>query len=205
VQFVEVLPLVVVMVSGPQILSAIFLATSRRWRANSAAFLAGAALSIPLVVGVAYTLDVGVVGRGQPSMARTVLVLLVLVVAMGHTYRTRESTGTPRWMESIESASPRSAFRLGFLLMGFFPTDLLTSIAVGSYLSGRDAPFWHAIPFVAATLVVLALPSIALVASGERAERALPVVRTWMDDNSWIVSEIVLAFFVAMTVSNVAP
>ncbi|ELZ14330.1 hypothetical protein C479_00440 [Halovivax asiaticus JCM 14624] len=204
-QFLEVLPLVVVMVSGPQILSAIFLATSQRWRTNSAAFLAGAAVSISLVVGIAYVLDVGVVGRGRPSMVRTGVVLVALALAMIHTYRTRETAESPRWMGSIESASPRAAFRLGFLLMGFFPTDLLTSIAVGSYLSGRDAPFWHVAPFVGATLVVLALPSLALIAGGERAQRSLPSIRTWMDDNAWLVSEFVLLFFVVMTLSNVAP
>jgi hypothetical protein len=38
-----------VMIAGPQILSAIFLATSESWRRNSAAYVAGAALSITLM------------------------------------------------------------------------------------------------------------------------------------------------------------
>ena len=41
---VKILPLAFVMIAGPQILSAVFLATSVKWRQNSAAFVAGAAI-----------------------------------------------------------------------------------------------------------------------------------------------------------------
>jgi small neutral amino acid transporter SnatA (MarC family) len=43
---VQIIPMAFVMIAGPQILSAIFLATSENWRRNSAAYIAGAALSI---------------------------------------------------------------------------------------------------------------------------------------------------------------
>ncbi|MFC3958334.1 GAP family protein [Halovivax cerinus] len=198
----EILPLVVVMISGPQIVSAVFLATSERWRANSIAFVAGAAVSVPLVVSAAYALDVGVVGRGSPSTARIAIVLAALVLAMVHTYRTRDRAEPPRWMGALQSSSPGFSFRLGFLLIGFFPTDLLTSLAVGSYLSGRDAPLWHAAPFVIATLAVLSIPVLTLLAGGDRAERALPSVRDRLVANGWLVSEVVLGFFVIMTLSN---
>ena len=38
------------MIAGPEILSAIFLATSESWRSNSAAFASGAAVSITTIV-----------------------------------------------------------------------------------------------------------------------------------------------------------
>lgn len=41
VTLVKRLPMAFVMIAGPQILSAIFLATSENWRRNSAAYLAG--------------------------------------------------------------------------------------------------------------------------------------------------------------------
>jgi small neutral amino acid transporter SnatA (MarC family) len=50
VTIAKALPLAFVMIAGPQILSAIFLATSEDWRRNSAAFVAGAAVSITIVV-----------------------------------------------------------------------------------------------------------------------------------------------------------
>lgn len=44
--FATVLPLAIVMVAGPQIITAVFLATSENWRKNSAAFLTGVLLSV---------------------------------------------------------------------------------------------------------------------------------------------------------------
>ena len=35
-----------------------------------------------------------------------------------------------------------------------------------------------------------------VLALGQRAETLLPKVRDWMDTNSWIVSEVVLVFFI---------
>ena len=57
-------------------------------------------------------------------------------------------------------------------------------------------PGWHALPFVLLTLVLLALPALLVLALGQRAQTFLPKVRDWMDTNSWIVSEVVLVFFI---------
>lgn len=196
----EVLPMVVVMVAGPQFLSALFLATSEGWRRNVAAYVAGAALSIPAVVAVGYVLGIGVGGGSGP--VRDAVVLLALALAMLHAYRTRADSEPPRWMGALESASPRFSFRLGFLLLGFFPTDVFAATAVGSYLAAGGAPLADAIPFVLLTLFVLALPGLALAVAGDRAEVALPAVRDWTTDHAWLVSEAVLGLFVAMTLRN---
>ena len=50
----KVLPMTFVMIAGPQILSAIFLATSEGWRRNSLAYISGAALSITAFVSASY-------------------------------------------------------------------------------------------------------------------------------------------------------
>ena len=67
-------------------------------------------------------------------------------------------------MGKLETASPRFSFRLGFLLLGVFPTDILTSWAVGTYLSNHGDPWWHLLPFVLLTLLLLALPALLLLA-----------------------------------------
>lgn len=190
------------MIAGPQILSAIFLATSENWRRNSAAFIGGAAISIIIVVTVAFSFGVGAVGQGASHTTLSAVVVVALSFAMVHTYRTRAESEPPRWMGTLESATPRFSFRLGFLLMGFFPTDILTSTAVGSYLAARGAPLTEAIPFIGLTLLVLALPSLILAAFGERAEIALPKAREWMNANAWIVNEIVLLLFIGMALNN---
>ncbi len=86
--------------------------------------------------------------------------------------------------------------------MGFFPSDLLTSAAVGSYLAAQGAPWIDALPFIGVTLFILAIPSLILLAFGDQGEAFLPKVRGWMETNSWIINEIVLLFFIAITINN---
>lgn len=197
-----VLPLAVVMVAGPQILSAIFLATSEDWRRNSVAFVVGASLSISAVVTLAYLISDGASRQGTSNDTLNALVLVLLLFAMVSTYRGREESEPPAWMGKLQEANPRFSFRLGFLLLGLFPTDVLTSFAVGSFLSANDLPLTDAAGFVALTLLFLAIPSLVLLTFGERAESFLPKARDWMNENSWVVNEVVILFFIAMTLNN---
>jgi threonine/homoserine/homoserine lactone efflux protein len=203
VNFLTLLPMAFVMIAGPQILSVIFLATSGNWRQNCAAYIAGAALSITLVVTVAFFLLDGVSDRTSNDTVY-VVVLVLLLGAMVHTFLTRKTAEPPKWMGRLQTATPAFSFKLGFLLLGVFPTDILTSLAVGSYLAAHGDPWWHYLPFVALTLLLLASPALLLLAFGERAERFLPRVREWMHTNSWVVNEIVILLFVGLTISNLA-
>jgi hypothetical protein len=107
-------------------------------------------------------------------------------------------------MGKLETAEPKLSFRLGFLLLGVFPTDILTSFAVGGSLSRNGDPWWHVLPFVVIVLLFVAAPALLLVFLGERGQRLLPKVRDWMNDNSWIVSEIVIGLFVILTANSLA-
>jgi hypothetical protein len=190
------------MIAGPQILSAIFLATSEDWRRNSAAYVFGAFLSISLFVTLAYFLGSGARGDG-PSDALYWIVLALLLVAMVRTYLKRGESEPPKWMGRLLTARPRLAFALGFLLLGVFPTDIITSVAVGSYLGNEDAPLWYAVIFIGFTLLLLALPALGLLVFRERGEAFLPKTREWMTTNSWVVNELVLLLFVVIVGSNV--
>jgi cytochrome c biogenesis protein CcdA len=203
VNVATILPLAFVMIAGPQILSAIFLATSENWGRNSAAFLAGAALSITVFVTIAYWVGRGInSGGGDDTL--DIIVLVLLVAAGGNVFRTRKTAEPPKWMGRLQEATPKLSFGLGFLLLGVFPTDILTSWAVGSYLSNHGDPWWHLLPFLLLTLLLLALPAILILLLGQRAQRFLPKVREWMTTNSWIVNEIVIAFFVGVTADSLA-
>ena len=197
----NILPMAFVMIAGPQILSAIFLATSEHWQRNTAAYLAGATLSITLVVSLAYLLSSGATREG-PSDTVYVIVLVLLVAAMVHVFLARKTAEPPKWMGKLQTASPRSSFTLGFLLLGVFPTDILTSVAVGAFLSSHGDPWWHLLPFLALTLLFLALPLLLVLAFGKRGRAFLPKARDWMNTNSWVVNEIVLAFFVLLAINS---
>lgn len=54
------------------------------------------------------------------------------------------------------------------------------------------------------TALLLGSPAIGVLLLGHRAKTVLPRVRDWMNDNSWIVSEVVLLLFVAITINSLA-
>jgi len=200
--FWSLLPLSFVMIAGPQILSSVFLATSERWRANSAAFALGAAISISIIVTAAYLLGNGASEGGASDEALYIVVIVLLLLAMLRTYLKRAESEPPKWMGKLQTASPGFSFRLGFLLLGVFPTDILTSVAVGSYLAVHDDSLAQAIPFLLLTLFLLTLPALLLLVFGRRAQAFLPKMREWMQTNSWVVNEIVLAFFIVIAASD---
>ena len=199
-----VIPLAFVMIAGPQLLSAIFLATSESWHRNSAAYVAGAAISVTTVVTLAFLLSTGASNKGASGNTLDIIFMVLLLGAGLHTFLTRKTSKPPKWMGELETATPKRSFRLGFLLLGVFPTDILTSIAVGGSLARHGDPWWHVLPFVLLTLLFLALPALLLIILGKRAEAFLPKVRDWMNANSWIISEIVIGLFVVITASSLA-
>ncbi len=200
--FAKLLPMAFVMIAGPQILSAIFLATTEDWRRNSLAYVAGASISITAIVTLAYFLINGASGEGGPSNTIYGFILVLLVLAAIHTYRTRKESQPPAWMGKLQSASPSFSFKLGFLLLGVFPTDILTSVAVGSYAGNHGDAWWHVLPFLGLTLFLLALPMLLILAFGDRAQAFLPKARDWMNNNSWIVGEIVIGLFILITLNS---
>lgn len=202
----KVLPLAFVMVAGPQIISAFFFATSPGWKRISAAYVLGAAISISLVVAAAYLLTHGAgeddeaSGSGLTTIDYVVLALLIF--AMVRTYLKREESEPPKWMGRLQAVTPKTALLLGFLLLGFFPSDLITSISVGGFLASHGDPYWHGLPFILLTLLLLAAPALLVLALRERAQTLLPRARDWMNQHSWIVSEVVIAFFIAIILSG---
>jgi hypothetical protein len=203
-----VLPLSFVMVAGPQIISAIFLATSEKWEKNSAALVAGVALVVTLVVTVVYVLVrvlFDAAGAANETPTRQWLdgaILLLLVVAGVHKYMTRKTSAPPKWMGKLEEATPKMSFRLGVLLLGVFPTDIITNFVVGSSLARDGDPWAYCLPFVLLTVLFMAAPALFVLLLGKRAEAILPKVRDWMNTNSWVVSEVVIVFFCVMELNN---
>ncbi len=204
--FLKILPMAFVMIAGPQIISAFFFATRPDWKKISAAYVFGAAISIAFVVGASYLLRQGAGESGESSgsglSTTDVIILALLLFAMFRNYQKRNESEPPKWMGKLQSATPKTALVLGFLLLGFFPSDLITSISIGGFLSEHGDPYWHVLGFLSLTLLFLASPALAVGALGERAKALLPKVRDWMDQNSWIVSEVVIVFFIVIILTG---
>jgi hypothetical protein len=202
----QVLPLGFVMVMGPQILTAIFLVTSRKPALNSAAMLLGVALAASLSIAIWFGLaevigiDTDRGGNSGPTTADYVAAGVLVLLGI-HVYLTRKTAEPPKWMKTLQEAEPKRAFTLGFLLILLMPTDIVAVLSTVSWLrqSGHDVlDGW---PLVAVTLILMALPIAAYLLLGKRAKRAMPGVRDWLTENGWVVNLVVISYFTTQTLS----
>ena len=146
----------------------------------------------------------GLSDAGASHDTLDIVVLVLLVAAALYTFLKRKNSEPPKWMGKLQTASPGFSLRLGLLLLGVFPTDIFTSWSVGTYLSNHGDPWWHLLPFVLLTLLLLALPALLLLLFDQRAREFLPKARDWMNTHSWVVSEIVIVFFMAIAANSLA-
>jgi hypothetical protein len=205
--FLTVLPMAFVMNAGPQIVSSIFLATSQNARRNSLAFLLGVAIAATAGTAIALLLieafgsdDPSTQASGNDPIDYVIIALLLFLVV--RVYLRRNATDPPAWMGKLQTATPGFSLKLGLLLYSLMPTDIITMLSVGGYLALRDASLWEAVPFIGATVLLAGIPLVILLLLGARAEVILPKMRNWMTTNAWIVNEIVIVFFLVMSISG---
>ena len=202
-----VLPLAITMNAGPQIMSAIIFVTAAKPLKLSAYFMAGVAIAVTVGVTITYTLA-SVLGSGvslgdpsdSGSTGSIIQYLLVglLVFLSIKSYLGRETIEPPRWLGALQNAKPRTAFTTGLLLLSVFPSDLVILVTVGINLAQQDAPLLAAVPFIAATIFIAALPVLSYLLFRRRAQQAMPKVRDWMNTNSWLVNIIVYVVFILL-------
>jgi Sap, sulfolipid-1-addressing protein len=202
-----VLPLAITMNAGPQIMSAIIFVTAPKALKLSAYFLAGVIIAVTAGVTITYTLATVLgnsVSLGHSSdsgslgnIIQYVLVGLLVFLSI-RSYLGRETSEPPRWLGAMQNAKPRTAFLAGLLLLSVFPSDFVILVTVGVNLVQQDASLLGAVPFVAATILIAALPVLSYLLFRHRAERAMPKVRDWMNTNSWLVNIIVYVIFILL-------
>ena len=120
----------------------------------------------------------------------------LLAVAGIHTFLGRKNASVPKWMSALQTAEPKRAFSLGFLLILLMPTDLVAVISTVHWLHNGHLNVLHAWPLVAATLVLMALPIAAYLLLGRRAREAMPGIRDWLTTNAWVVNLVVIVYFI---------
>ncbi|MFF3666413.1 GAP family protein [Microtetraspora malaysiensis] len=203
----QVLPLAVTMMMGPQIMCAIILVTTERARACSLAFLVGVAGATAVGVTIArgvFGLLGGEISPAPASDAGSVgtavqigLVAVLLAVAVKN-YARRDTAEPPKWLRELLGADPWKAFTTGFLVILLMPSDILVMLTVGANLAQSGTGPGAALPFIGATVAVAALPLLGLLFFRGRAERAMPRIREWMESHGWLVNIVACLIFIAL-------
>jgi len=202
-----VIPLAITMNAGPQIMSAIIFVTARKPLKLSAYFLAGVVIALVVGVTLTYTLATALgdsISLGDSSeggslgnIIQYLLVGLLVFLAIKN-YVRRESIEPPRWLGALQNANSRTAFTTGLLLLSVFPSDFIILMTVGVNLAQNNASLLAALPFIAATIFIAALPVLAYLLFRRRAQQLMPKVREWMNTNSWLVNIIVYVVFIVL-------
>ena len=202
-----VIPLAITMNAGPQIMSAIIFVTANKPLKLSAYFLGGVVIAVTVGVTITYTLA-SVLGNSvslgdssdSGSLGNIIQYLLVglLIFLSIKSYVGRETSEPPRWLGAMQNANPKTAFMAGLLLLSVFPSDFVILVTVGINLAQNDASLLAAVPFMAATVFIAALPALSYLLFRHRAKRAMPKVRDWMNTNSWLVNIIVYVIFIVL-------
>src|SRR5215208_1198769 len=202
-----VIPLAITMNAGPQIMSAIIFLTAHKPLKLSIAFLAGVVIAVTVGVTITFTLAsllANSISLGDSSdsgsLGNIIQYLLVglLVFLAIKSYVRRETTEPPRWLGTLQNAKPTTAFKTGLLLLSVFPSDFVILLTVGTNLAQNIASLLAALPFIAATVLIAALPVLSDLLFRRRAQPAMPKVRDWMNTNSWLVNIIVYIIFIVL-------
>jgi hypothetical protein len=201
----EVLPLAVTMLVGPGIMAAVILITTEEPVPVSLAYVLGFAIStaagVSVAVGIASLSGIDLGSSDDSGSTGTIIQLVLvglLVVASVVTFLRRASSEPPKWLGSLMEATPRKALGVGLLIVVIMPSDVVIMLTVGTNLEQNGSSLVDALPFVAATALVAALPLLAYLVFRHPARRAMPKVRDWMNANSWAVNVITYCVFIVL-------
>ncbi|MFI1330463.1 GAP family protein [Streptomyces sp. NPDC020845] len=203
----QILPLAVTMMAGPQIVAAVILVTAPRPVRVSLAFLLGVAVATAAGVTITrgiFALLGQVVAPGSPSdpgSAGTVVQLVLvalLVFAAVKTYVRRETAEPPKWLGSLMEAGAWKAFTVGLLVILVMPSDIVVMLTVGASLEQHGVGVAAALPFIGLTVLIAALPLLVYLLAGERGRRAMPRVREWLTSHSWMVTIATCLLFIVL-------
>jgi len=188
-------------------MSAIIFVTTPKPVKVSMAFIAAVAIAVTVGVLITRTLAAllgNIVSLGDPSNAGSIghiiqYLLVGLLVALAvKNYVNRETIEPPRWLGTLMTADWKTALKTGLLLILVFPSDVIVQLTVGVNLEHNDLGLVAALPFIAATTLIAALPLLLYLLFHRRAQRLMPQVREWMNTHSWLVNIIACVIFIVL-------
>jgi hypothetical protein len=208
-----------VAISPVPIIAVILMLFSQRAKLNGPMFLAGWALALAVVSGVAYVLsdasDASTSSTATDTISWGKIVFgVVFLLLAARQWRSRPAPGAdhqmPRWMAGIDTLSPGKAFGLGLLLDGLNPKNLLLTIGAAAGLAQLGLSTTDAvvslIVFVALGSLTIAGPVVYYLLGGEHAKAVLDELKGWLTvHNAAVMTVLFLVLGVDLIAKGLAP
>ena len=208
-----------VAISPVPIMAVVLILFSQRARVNGPMFLAGWALALAVVSGVAYFVsdasDAATSSTASDTISWGKIVFGVLFLLLAaRNWRSRPKPGTepelPKWMANIDSLAPGKAFGLGVLLAGPNPKNLLLSVGAGAGLAQLGLSTTDAvvslIVFIIVGSLTIAGPVVYFLVGGDGAKVQLDSMKGWLAvHNAAVMTVLFLVFGVDLIAKGLGP
>jgi threonine/homoserine/homoserine lactone efflux protein len=193
-----------VAISPVPIIATVLMLLSTRARVTAPAFAAGWMLGITAVL-VVVLLIAGPDGLDATSSSdvtywiRLALGLLFLLLAL-RSWHTRprpgQSVAPPKWMNTVEGASPPVALGLGAALSAVNPKNLALAVAGGVAIASNGLStaqtVFCVVVFVVLASALVAGPVIAFLVAGDRTKRPLGSLKDFMETHNAAIMVVLL-------------
>jgi threonine/homoserine/homoserine lactone efflux protein len=189
-----------IMLSPFPIIPAILLLFTIHPRSTASAFLAGWFAGI-FVAATVFVLIGGFVQAHESTptwLAWVRIAAGVALIALGSEqwFSRKKPKPAPKWMQSLQTATPRKAATLGFLLSAANPKILLLAGSAGIAIGAASESVATTIVWVAAFSVVasvsVALPVVLYLVRGDKVLTPLGKARDWLERNNSAVMAVVI-------------
>jgi len=189
---------VAVALSPVPIIAVVLMLGTARGRVNGPAFLGGWIVGLAVVGTIVLFAASGgsASDQGQPATWVSVVkialgVLLALVALRQWRHRPRAGAGDaglPKWMQAIDTFTPRRSFAIAAALSAVNPKNLLLTVGAAAAIAQTGASTGtQAVALAVFVLVGTLGPGIPVAiyfAMGDRAARPLDELKTWMGEHN---------------------
>lgn len=197
----DLLPLVVGIAASPfPVIPVILLLLTPRATVNAGAFLGGWAAGLLTGTAAFVLLETVIETLDEPptwmSWVRVGFGAALVLLGLRQWLTRHEERPPPAWMQSLESATPSSAARVGLLLSLANPKVLLLSAAagmiIGSSTTSGGGSVVAVLVFTLLGSVTVALPLLAHLVLGDRATAPLQRASAWLAEHNATIMAVLL-------------
>jgi threonine/homoserine/homoserine lactone efflux protein len=212
----ELLPSAVgVAISPLPIVAVVLMLVTPRGRSNGPSFVVGWVLGLTVVGAVLLAVAAGADASTSSGPATWVDVLflvlgVLLILVAVKQFRSRphgdEEPPTPKWMGALDAFTPIKAGVAGVVLSVLNPKNLLLTVAGAAAIAQTGISTGEQVGayvvFVVIASIGVAAPVVIAFALGDRAERLLQRLNTWLVHNNAVIMAVLLLIIGVKLIGN---